>query len=309
MPSPTPKSPRPGDWLLFVMAPVFFSSNLIFGRGIIGEIGPFITAFIRWFGSGLIMVPILYATWPVARGFVRNHTWLWLWLGFLSIGICGGLVYWALTLTTASNATLIYTTSSLFIILLEWAFAGRRISLRELFGMIVAFAGVAAIVLRGDLAALTHMRFNIGDFGMLTAAIAFAVYSVLLRRPAAQAVPPLTLFGLMSFSGSLVLLPPAIWEYWDGGLLPSTLNAWSMIAGIILLASLAAFFCFQHTVRVFGPATAGATLYMMPPVSIIMAVIFLGETFETYHAVGIILVLGGVILATAKMKRPRLRNA
>ncbi|CLP78998.1 Uncharacterised protein [Mycobacterium tuberculosis] len=48
---------------------------------------------------------------------------------------------------------------------------------------------------------------------------------------------------------------------------------------------------------------------MMPPVSIIMAVIFLGETFETYHAVGIILVLGGVILATAKMKRPRLRNA
>ena len=70
------------------------------------------------------MVPILYATWPVARGFVRNHTWLWLWLGFLSIGICGGLVYWALTLTTASNATLIYTTSSLFIILLEWAFCG-----------------------------------------------------------------------------------------------------------------------------------------------------------------------------------------
>ena len=46
--------------------------------------------------------------------------------------------------------------------------------MRELLGMIVAFAGVAAIVLRGDLAALTHMRFNIGDFGMLSAAIALA---------------------------------------------------------------------------------------------------------------------------------------
>jgi len=42
---------------------------------------------------------------------------------------------------------------------------------------------------------------------------------------------------------------------------------------------------------------------MMPPVSIIMAVIFLGETFETYHAAGIVLVLGGIVLATARPRR------
>ncbi len=185
--------------------PVFFSSNLIFGRGVIGEIGPFITAFIRWAGSTLIMVPLLYLDWPAAWAFVRRHTWLWLWLGFLSIGICGGFVYWALTLTTASNATLIYTTSSLFIILFEWQFSGRRIGSRELLGMVVAFAGVAAIVLRGDFSALGHMNFNVGDLGMLVAAIAFAIYSILLRRPAAQAIRPLTLFGLIAFSGS----PPA----------------------------------------------------------------------------------------------------
>ena len=37
----------------------------------------------------------------------------------------------------------------------------------------------------------------------------------------------------------------------------------------------------------------------MPPVSILMAVVFLGERFEAYHAVGIVLVTGGLILATA----------
>lgn len=303
MPSANTPQPRALDWLIFVFVPVFFSSNLIFGRGVIGEVGPFITAFIRWAGSTLAMVPLLYLDWPAARTFVREHTWLWLWLGFLSIGICGGFVYWALTLTTASNATLIYTTSSLFIILFEWRFSGRRISGRELLGMVVAFAGVAAIVLRGDFGALTHMDFNLGDLGMLVAAIAFAVYSVLLRRPAAQAIRPLSLFGLIAFSGSMLLLPPALWEFLHGGLLPWTVSAWSKIAGIILFASLAAFFCFQHTVRIFGPATAGITLYMMPPVSIVMAVVFLDETFEQYQAVGIVLVLGGVILATAKPRK------
>ncbi|MBW6419837.1 DMT family transporter [Rhizobium sp. XQZ8] len=307
MPSPNHLQPRSSDWLIFLLVPVFFSSNLIFGRGVIGEVGPFITAFIRWAGSTLIMVPVLYRDWPAAWAFVRTQTWLWLWLGFLSIGICGGFVYWALTLTTASNATLIYTTSSLFIILLEWWFAGRRVGGRELLGMVVAFAGVAAIVLRGDFSALTHMSFNLGDLGMLVAAIAFAVYSILLRRPASQAIRPMSLFGLIAFSGSLLLLPPAAWELFHGGLLPKTLSAWSKISGIILFASLAAFFCFQHTVRIFGPATAGVTLYMMPPVSIVMAVVFLGETFEYYHALGIVLVLGGVILAT--MKKRAVRNA
>jgi drug/metabolite transporter (DMT)-like permease len=301
MPSETDRVPRPFDWLVFALVPVLFSSNLIFGRGVIGEIGPFITAFIRWAGSMLVMVPLLYLDRQSVRRFVLNHTWLWLWLGFLSIGICGGFVYWALTLTTASNATLIYSTTSLFIILLEWLISGRSVGGREIVGMLVAFAGVAAIVLRGDLSAITHMNLNIGDLGILVAAIAFAIYSILLRRPAAQSIQPLTLFGLIAFSGSLLLAPPALWELFHDGLLPTTGSAWSKLAGIILFASLAAFFCFQHTVRIFGPATAGTALYLMPPVSIVMAVIFLGETFESYHAVGIALVLGGVILAT----RPR----
>ncbi len=88
-------------------------------------------------------------------------------------------------------------------------------------------------------------------------------------------------------------------------MLPATPVAWAKIGGIILFASLLAFYCFTHTVRVFGPATAGITLYMMPPVSILMATVFLGESFETYHAIGIVLVTGGVIIATAPIGKGR----
>ena len=292
-------APRPLDWLLFLLAPVFFSSNLIFGRGITGEIAPFTTAFLRWAGAALIIFPFVYAERKVCLAFVRAHTGIWLVLGILGMGICGGFVYWALTLTTASNATLIYTTSSLFIILLQWLFQGRRISPAELLGMIVAFSGVTVIELKGDWTALFHLRFNIGDFGILAAAIAFALYSLLLRHPAVKAMPPLPLFGLLAISGMLVLVPPALYEVLTGGLLPDTTSDWTKLLGIILFASLAAFYCFQHAVRVFGPAMAGVTLYLMPPMSIVMAVLFLGEQFQVYHAVGIVLVTGGLVLATA----------
>ena len=292
-------APRPLDWLLFLLAPVFFSSNLIFGRGITGEIAPFTTACLRWAGAALIIFPFVYAERKLCLAFVRAHTGIWLVLGILGMGICGGFVYWALTLTSASNATLIYTTSSLFIILLQWLFQGRRISPAELLGMIVAFSGVTVIVLKGDWTALFHLRFNIGDFGILAAAIAFALYSLLLRHPAVKAMPPLPLFGLLAISGMLVLVPPALYEVLTGGLLPDTTSDWTKLLGIILFASLAAFYCFQHAVRVFGPAMAGVTLYLMPPMSIVMAVLFLGEQFQVYHAVGIVLVTGGLVLATA----------
>ena len=301
MSASTPSSPRTVDWMIFLLVPFFFSSNHVFGRGVIGDIAPFITAFIRWAGSTLIMLPVLYAQRRVCIAFVRDNTLLWLVLGFLGMGICGGFVYWSLTETTASNATLIYTTSTLFIILFQWLFQGRGITLREGVGMAIAFIGVVAIVLKGDPQALLHFHFNFGDFGILGAAIAFAIYSLLLRRKAVAVMPPIALFGLIAFSGSIILAPPAAYELMTGGAVPDSGMDWLKIGGIILFASLAAFYCFQHAVRVFGPATAGVTLYMMPPVSIVMAVAFLGERFEAYHLAGILLVTGGVILATAPL--------
>lgn len=294
--------PRLFDWLLFFLAPVFFSSNLIFGRGISGEIAPFTTALIRWAGSAAIMFPVVYLHRGPASTFIRRHWTIWLWLGVLGMGICGGFVYWALTLTTASNATLIYTTSSLFIILFQWLFQSKPVSRPQFAGMAIAFFGVAVIVFEGSWQKVLEFHFNTGDIGILVAAVAFALYSLTLRHPAAACLGPLPLFGVLAISGALILVPPATYEMATGGLMPDSLNDWLMLAGIILFASLAAFYCFQHSVHVFGPALAGTTLYLMPPVSIVMAVVFLGETFRAYHAAGIVLVMGGLLLATRSTK-------
>ena len=291
--------PRLYDWMLFLLTPVFVSSNLIFGRGITGEVGPFTTALLRWLGAAILMSPFIWQERAACLAFVRRHTVLWLTLGILGMGICGGVVYWALTLTTASNATLIYTTSSLFIILFQWLFQKRQMTRTELAGMVIAFAGVVAIVLKGHPEALLQLSFNIGDLAILVAAIAFAAYSLLLRRPSVRAMPPLPLFALLALSGSIVLVPPGLIEIATGGPLPDTAMEFAKLGGIILFASLAAFYCFQHAIQVFGPGIAGMTLYLMPPMSILMAVIFLGEHFEHYHAVGIVMVTGGLVLATA----------
>jgi drug/metabolite transporter (DMT)-like permease len=298
MNAPAGSSATMRDWMIFLAVPLFFSSNLIFGRGIIGEVSPYTTAFLRWGGSTLIVLPFMLTDWRSCWHFIRTKTLLWLVLGFLGMGICGGLVYWGLLFTTAANGTLIYTSSTLFIILFQRIFERRPIRRLELVGMLIAFFGITAIVLKGDISQLLELSFNVGDFAILIAAISFAAYSLLLKDPQARKMASLSLFGVIALAGAAVLAPAALYELSTGGQLPTSMSAFGMIAGMIIFSSVAAFYCFTHVVRVFGPAQAGVTLYLTPPVSILMAVIFLGEPFLAYHLVGIILVTGGVILST-----------
>lgn len=68
--------------------------------------------------------------------------------------------------------------------------------------------------------------------------------------------------------------------------------------GLAFVSSVLAFITYQYGIKILGPATAGIFMYLMPPVGVLLAVTFLGEVFQPFHMVGLILVMTGVILAT-----------
>ena len=190
---------KPYVALLFM--PLFFSSNLIFGRAAIATVDPWTLAFLRWVLAFLILLPF------AGQGLIR-HRKLFLreWktiivLGILGMWICGALVYFALHYTTATNATLIYTSSPILILLMEWFFRGRRMGVRETIGVCFAFAGVVLIVVKGSLAVLLGLSFNLGDLIIAFCALSWAAYSVLLKHSAFTEVPTLSLFAVVAGAG------------------------------------------------------------------------------------------------------------
>lgn len=286
-------------YVLLAIMPLFFSSNLIIGRAAVATVEPWTLAFFRWFGAFLILLPF-------AAGGLRRHLgqllsqWQLLGtLGLLGMWICGALVYLALTATTATNATLIYTSSPVFIVLIERFFRGRSVSALQLAGIFLAISGVATIVLKGNPAGIANLAFNGGDVLIGVAAISWAVYSALLKRPALQALPTITLFAAIAFAGAVSLFPFMVWETIDTGRFPANAAAWSSIAGLALVSSVLAFTTFQYGIKIVGPAKAGVFLYLLPPYGVGLAILFLGERFETFHAIGLVLVTTGVVMATA----------
>ncbi|MDP2118473.1 MAG: DMT family transporter [Hoeflea sp.] len=289
---------------VMLLTPLFFSSNLIFGRYTIPEVAPFTLAFLRWAAAAVLLLPFLWMARARVRSYVTTYPVHWLTLGFLGMGICGAGVYYALQFTTATNGTLIYTTSPLMVIILERLFFGRPTSPREIAGILVGFLGVAIIVLKGDLESLARFTFNLGDLMFIAAALSWAGYSVLLKGPRTAGLPVQALFATIALSGAVLLAPFALWEFLAGARMPVTWTAWGGIAGIVVFSSLLAFSGYQYGVARLGASTASAFMYLLPPYGVGLAVLVLGEPFEPHHAVGILTVLSGLVLATAPKRRP-----
>ena len=300
--SSTPSSPSPLPYLVMLAAPLFFSTNLVFGRYVTGEVTPFLLATIRWAAVAAILSPLLYLHRDTVVPLLRTQWKRLAVLGFLGMDICGGGIYLALKYTTATNGTLIYTTSPVLIILLERLFLGRRSHFREMAGTLIAFAGVAVIVLRGSFETALSLSFNIGDLLVFAGAVSWAGYSILYRSEPVRHVGNLPLFALVAIFGALSNLPVALWELAEGDALPTEAHSWAAIAGIVLISSLLAFSTFQFGVRALGASIAGVFMYLLPPYGVGLAILLLGEEFHTYHAAGIALVMAGVITATFPAK-------
>lgn len=287
-----------GVYALLATMPLLFASNLIIGRASTELVAPWTLAFWRWTLASLILLPFaapgIVAEWPALRARVREIFVL----GVLGMLICGGLVYVSLHLTTATNATLLYTSSALFIVLLDAFYFRQPLTATRAVGLIIGFLGVATIVLQGEPLRLISLDLNFGDLGIAVCALSWAIYSVMLKGEKLRPLPTWPLFALISIAGAVTLFPPMLYELAALGALPTGGRAWLSILALAIAPSVLAYGFYQIGVREVGPSVTGVFLYLIPVYGVVLAWLALGESFHPYHAVGLVLVIAGVVLAT-----------
>ncbi|MEL7430137.1 MAG: DMT family transporter [Pseudomonadota bacterium] len=251
-------------YIILFFAPAFFTTNIVFGKMLL-SVEPFTLAFLRWAISATILFVFCQAYWSRMVTVFKDHTLRCIAAAFLAFWICGGMVYFALHYTSATNGTLIYTTPPVLILAIEAIWRDRKVQMREVFGIIVAVGGAIIIIIKGDIANLLSLRFNPGDLIFLSAAVAWAIYSVMLKSEAFAELNTVSLLALLAGIGSVLLLPFAVYETLSDGAFPNSIREWQIIAGIVAISSLLAFSAFQFGIRQLGASMAGIFLYLLPP--------------------------------------------
>ena len=290
-------------YLALFTSPMFFSSNIIFGK-MVNHIAPFTLAFLRWFFSALVL---LYLTRKYHGQMLRVGLQSWKllsFLGFCAMFICGGIVYLGLQTTSATNGTLIYTLPPVIIIIVERFWHKRPMKLRETIGVFIAVLGVGIIVSKASMKNLFGLHFTSGDLFFLMAAISWAFYSVGLRSKSLSELETMPLFALVAIFGTMILLPFSAFEYFSNNTMPTSQNDWWNVAGITIFASLMSFSVYQFGIKILGPSISGIFMYLMPPFGVAAAWYFLAEDLSSFHFYGIFTILGGVVLATFPKLKP-----
>jgi drug/metabolite transporter (DMT)-like permease len=284
-------------YALLTVMPLFMASNVVIGRAAVEAVPPIGLAFWRWLVAFAILLPFAWI------GLRRHWSVIWrkapalLFLGALGMGICGAFVYIGLESTTATNAGLIYAASPILICLFGALFAGEGLVPRQILGIVLAIVGVLAILTRGAPWQLFTFEFVIGDLWIVAATISWAVYSVTIKHQHIG-LPTIPLFAAIAAAGVVILAPFYAWETASGAEMTLTWRAVISVAGVALISSVFAFGSYQKGIAVVGSSRAGVFMYLMPVYTALMAVLFLGEAFETFHLVGLLLIVPGVALAT-----------
>lgn len=282
---------------LLALVALFWAGNIVVGRAAAEEAPPMALAFWRFFLSALVLAPFgLRRAWE-RRDVIRREFRLLNLLALLSMTAFSAPVYLGLRYTEAVNGNLLQGALPLCILLSGVIFAGRGATLRQGAGMALGFAGLAAIVARGDVAVLLGLRLNVGDPLVLAGVFASATYAVFLfKRPAELGLAPF-LF-LMMLLGSLQTAPLYAAEhvFWARPL-PLTEPALLAVGFVALFPSVLGQLFFAEGVRRVGAATAGHVIYLTPVFGVLMAVGVLGEEFRPFHAVGVLLIFAGIWLA------------
>lgn len=290
---------RVSPYLLLVLTNLFWAGNFVVGRAVHGLIPPAGTTFWRWVIALAVLTPFAA---PVVRRdwhLVRQYWPRLALMGVLSVCVFSTLLYTGLAHTTATNALLLNSTAPVLIVIVTWLVGGERVTPMQAVGIATSFAGVATIVFHGSWEGVRALEFGRGDVWVLIAVAVWAVYTVLLRwRP--PAVGLILFLAVTITAGVVASLPLYLREVWMG--VPTVLTPGS-VTGLLymgVLPSLVSHAFWNRGVAEVGGNTAGLFIHLTPVFGTLLAVTFLGETFQAYHAAGIALILAGIVITTRR---------
>ena len=288
-------------WGLLVTANLFWAGNIVLARGLAGHVPPVALAYWRWTGAFAVAVgfawPRLKADIPV----LLQHWKAMLLLSATGIASYNTMSYIGLTSTTALNVLLLQSATPLIIIVWAYLLFRETPTTRQALGVCVSLIGVGVIAARGSAEVLAHLRLNRGDVWVLAALTIYGFYCVALRKR--PAVHPLSFLVAAMGIGSLMMLPFVIGEYAAGARIEGGLPSYLGIAYTAVLPSFVAYLFFNRGVELIGSGPAGQSLHLMPLFGSVLAVVFLNERFQLYHAAGFAFIAAGILLASLRTIR------
>ncbi len=227
-------------------------------------------------------------------------------LKMMLLGISGGSLYFlseneAMNFTSTTNTSLIVCSCPLFATLLVRLVyrSTTRISMMQLGGSLLAFAGMVIVVLNGRF--VLHLS-PLGDALAFTACLSWSVYSLLMKWVSAK-YGAAFITRKVFFYGVLTIVPYYI--FYPTLPTAAVLTKPVVMGNLAFLGCLASMICFltwNWCISKLGAVKATNWVYFNPITTMIFASWVLGEKITPYFLAGATCILLGMFVADRSTK-------
>lgn len=290
-----PASAFNNPYFVLVMATLFWGGNAIAGKLASQDWQPFTVTFTRWLIVAIVLIPFakdhIRKDWPVIR---KNWVILCL-LSAFSMALFNLLMYLALHFTSAINVSIEQASMPAMIMLANFLILSQRITFLQIIGLLASIIGVLIICTGGDISSLFRHGVNRGDAYMLLACAFYAAYTFGLRwRPDLHW---LSFIWVLAIGASAMSLPWAAWEWQTTGITVPGMSGWLVLIYIVVFPTIVSQIFYARGVQLIGGNRAGLFINLVPIFGSLLAILILREKFHFFHGIGLILVVGGIMLA------------
>ncbi|MDZ5621268.1 DMT family transporter [Nocardioides sp. HM23] len=212
-----------------------------------------------------------------------------LWFSIYHLALNQGEVW-----VDAGTAAMLLQVSPVLVAVLAVMFLGERFTAPLVIGLVVAFAGVALIGLSGNGdSGVDSGKMLLGALLCVVSAVTYSV-SLIMQKPLLTDLSAVHITWLACVIGAITCLPfaPSLWA--EASDAPASSLLWLVYLGVFPTAI--AFTTYAYALRHMTASSLGVTTYLVPPITIVMALVFLGETPPTVAYVGGALALVGVAI-------------
>ncbi len=289
------KRPTTGPIVGLLVVILIWGGNFTFSKLAFRDLPPLTFTAIRFTVASALLLLILF--WREGVRLPPRKTWPTL----IVLGLLGNTLYQlvfinGLARTSATNSSLILASMPTVVTVWAGLLGLERTTTRERIALAVATLGVVLVVgSRG----LDFGGERVGDLLMLCSVVAWASYTVFLRR-FGQRLSVLSVTAWTSVTGTPVLLLAGL-----PGVVRLNVNSVSAIAWLGLLYAtflslVVAYFLWNRGIQVLGASRTALFTCLTPLAATSIAMMVLHERPGVWHFVGGALIVAGVLLSQAK---------
>lgn len=277
--------------LTTAVAPVAWGTTYLVTAELLPPDRPLFAALVRALPAGLVLLAF--------KRRLPTGGWWWraLVLGICNIGLFFPLIFLAAYHLPGGLAATLQATSPLAVMALAWGLVHERPGTLRVGAALVGLVGVTLLVLRSP--GSVDAPGLVGAFGSVAVS---ALGFVLIKRWPAP-VDMLTLVSWQLVVGGIVLLPVALLV--EGAPPPIDLPAAAGFLWLGVVGTALAYVCWFHGLTHMPAGAVSLIGLVNPVVGTALGVAVAGELFGWTQALGMVLVLGGVLAGQLTVTRRR----